>query len=167
MSQAALAMWCTWYISWSCIFYISEWAAADLPFDNVQLAVSALGLAIVILHLPVQPSHSLQSQRAPLCERSWDYGPANFTKLCLLQMQILPAAPILVQESGHEGLRVEHPSPHPAGHSGATWTQPPSPDKLKYNSSPCRWSHSRRFNYSEMRSLHPKASPAIVYTFSQ
>lgn len=91
MSQEALAMWCMWYVSWSCIFYISEWDTADLPFDNVQLAGSALRLTVVISDLSVQPSHSLQSQQVPVCGRNWDYGPANYTQVCLLQMQVLPA----------------------------------------------------------------------------
>lgn len=74
MSQTALAVWCTWNVLCSCIFYISERAAADLPSDNVQLAGSALRLTIVILHLSVHPSHC----PSPTCVW-WEMG------LCISQ----------------------------------------------------------------------------------
>lgn len=120
MSQAALAMRCTWYVPWSCTFCISEWAAADLPFDNVQLAGSALRLTVVIFHLPVHPSHSLQPQQVPVCDGNWDHVPANFTKLCLLQAQVLPAL-LSCASARHEGMRWTPLTP-----PCRTWTQPPA-----------------------------------------
>lgn len=73
---------CAWYISWSCSFYISEWAAADLPFDNVQLAGRVLVLTVVILHLSVQPSHSSPSRYQCVMEAGTVAQQTSWNSVC-------------------------------------------------------------------------------------